>query len=62
MRQNSFRIFLFALLALASIPSALLAQGVGGSIAGVIVDTTGAPVPGASVTVRHLGTSATTHS
>ena len=59
MRQNSFRTLLFLLLALASLPSALFAQGAGGSIAGDIVDTTGAPVPGASVTVRHLGTSVT---
>ncbi|MEO6326499.1 MAG: TonB-dependent receptor [Thermoanaerobaculia bacterium] len=58
MRHNSFRILLLALIVLASVPSALHAQGAGGSIAGVVVDTTGASIPGATVTVRHLGTSA----
>src|SRR5262245_1216449 len=40
----------FALLALAALPSAVLAQTAAGSLSGRVVDTSGSAVPGASVT------------
>lgn len=48
-----------ALLVILCLPrSASAAQNVGGAVAGVVIDVTGGPVPGAVVTVLHTETSA----
>ncbi len=48
-------ILLLAALAIGLLPSPASAQAVYGSIAGVVNDASGAPIPGASVTVTSLG-------
>src|SRR5690242_20243182 len=50
-------LILFALIALAS--SSLLAQGFAGAITGTVKDSSGATVPGATVTAKHLETGLT---
>ncbi len=56
----SKRLWLFAaVLSLALGPVSTLAQSSGGTISGVVTDTTGATVPGASVAVKNLATNAT---
>jgi hypothetical protein len=54
--QYLFALFVFVL-GLGATP-ALLAQGITGTITGTVVDSTGAAIPGATVTVKDLGTNA----
>jgi hypothetical protein len=54
--QYLFALFVFVL-GLGATP-ALLAQGITGTITGTVVDSTGAAMPGATVTVKDLGTNA----
>lgn len=58
-QRTPTRLSICALLTFLLAPSGLRAQNAGGTISGTVVDTTGAPVPGATVTAKNLGTSST---
>src|SRR5579871_902020 len=53
-----FRLYLYCLIA-TFVPSQVWGQAATASITGTITDTTGAAIPGAAVTVKNTGTSAT---
>jgi hypothetical protein len=57
LRSSRFIVFLLTFF-LAAIPLALRAQVVGGTISGIVEDSTGAALPGASVVVRNVETGA----
>lgn len=56
MENAVLRIFRFFLAALAASILSVYGQGITGAITGVVTDPTQAVVPGATVTVRNLGT------
>ncbi len=58
-RRSTLRMLAYSLLAvLLSIPLGLHAQQYSGTIVGTVTDTTGAAIPGATVTVTNTGTGA----
>lgn len=59
MRSRASSGLLVAALVAALTPLTALAQSPGGSVGGTVVDSNGGPIPGASVTARNQGTSAT---
>ena len=60
-RRSTLRMLAYSLLAvLLSIPLGLHAQQYSGTIVGTVTDTTGAAIPGATVTATNIGTAAKT--
>jgi hypothetical protein len=56
MKRVGYPVALFALLFLFSVNRAARGQGAGGSVVGIVSDESGAPIAGATVTVRNLNT------
>jgi hypothetical protein len=58
-RTRFARVALALAIALLNLPGLLQAQGLTGQITGTVTDTTGAVLPGATITIRNVGTGLT---